>query len=88
MYIYEQHYTNRRRYCINTCLPTSNNIQCAVEFMEAFLNRFFTSDMLEIVTPGSLEIQEVVLCQPFSVHAFSNIQLRFSQCSMASNCAM
>ena len=61
MYRYEQHYIEQRIYCIKTCLLASNNTQRAVEFMAAFLNNLFTSDMLEIVTPGSLEIQEVVL---------------------------
>ena len=56
MYRYEEHHIEKISYCINTCLATSNNTQCVVEFMEAFLNNLFTSYMLEIVTPRSLEI--------------------------------
>ena len=61
MYRYEQHYIDQISYGINTCLPASNNTQHAVEFMATFLNNLFTLDMLEIITPVSLEIQEVVL---------------------------
>ena len=61
MYRYEQNYIDQRSYCIKTCLPASNNTQRALEFMTTFLNNLFTSDKLEIITPGSLEIQEVVL---------------------------
>ena len=60
MYRYEQHYIDQISYCIKTFLPKSNNTQRAVEFMATFLNNIFILDMLEIVTPVSLEIQEVV----------------------------
>ena len=59
--MYEQHYIDQISYGIKTCLPAFNNTQHAVEFMPTFLNNLFTSNMLEIVTPGSLEIEEVVL---------------------------
>ena len=56
MYRYEQYYIDQRSYCINTFLLSSNNTQHIAEFMKVFLNNLFTSYMLEIVTPRSLEI--------------------------------